>query len=221
MSQKTKENYLKAMYVIKEEKGVISLSDLGKRLAVSMPTVNSMAKRMHEEGLVVYEKYKPLRLTATGKKAAALIVRRHRIVEMFLVEKMQFGWEEVHDIAEEMEHVQSAALFERMTEMLGNPAFDPHGSPIPDENGKVSSYHHIRLSDTQKGDLVQLKALHDDDTKFLKFLNSKNLKLGVQISVDDVEDFDGSMTISYAENTGITLSHEVCERLFVEISEGS
>jgi len=219
MSLKTKENYLKSMYLIEEEKGIVPLSDLGKRLGVSMPTVNSMAKRMHEEGLVIYEKYKPLRLTSEGEKAAAVIVRRHRIVEMFLVEKMQFGWEEVHDIAEEMEHVESEILFERMNEMLGHPAFDPHGSPIPDANGTVLRKQYIKLSDTKKGDAVQLKALSDDNSDFLNYLNTKKLKLGVLISVDQVEDFDGSMTISYAESAGVTLSHEVCERLFVAFPE--
>jgi DtxR family Mn-dependent transcriptional regulator len=216
MPLKAKENYLKTMYMIDEERGVISLSELGKRLGVSVPTVNSMAKRLHDDGWVIYEKYKPVRLTSQGKKEAALIIRRHRIVEMFLVEKMKFGWEEVHEIAEEMEHVDSEALFERMDEVLGRPAFDPHGSPIPDKNGNIASSHYLRLSETKEGDKVSLKALYDDNREFLNFLNSKKLALGVQITVGHIEPFDGSMTVTYNSESAVTLSREVCERLFVE-----
>ncbi len=202
--------------MIDKERGVISLSELGKRLGVSIPTTNSMAKRLHDEGWVFYEKYKPVRLTSQGKKEAALIIRKHRIVEMFLVEKMKFGWEKVHDIAEEMEHVDSEALFERMNEILGNPAFDPHGSPIPDKNGNIASCHYLRLSEMQEGDKVSLKALSDDNREFLNYLNSKKLALGVQITVDYIEPFDGSMTVTYKDESAVSLSREVCERLFVE-----
>ena len=215
MPLKTKENYLKTMYLIGEEKGSISLSELGKRLGVSVPTVNSMAKRLHDEGWVVYEKYKPVKLTSRGKKEAALIIRRHRIAEMFLVEKMDFGWEEVHDIAEEMEHVGSESLFERMNEILGNPALDPHGSPIPDRNGNISSNKYLRLSEMQEGDQVELTALHDDNNEFLKYLNSKKLSLGAKMVIVYIEPFDKSMTVSYGDKSEVTLSKEVCEKLFV------
>jgi DtxR family Mn-dependent transcriptional regulator len=216
MPLKTKENYLKTMYMIDEEIGAISLSELGKRLGVSVPTVNSMAKRLHNEGWVVYEKYKPLKLTGRGRKEAALIIRRHRIAEMFLVEKMNFGWEEVHDIAEEMEHVGSEALFERMNEILGSPASDPHGSPIPDRNGNIFSNNYLKLSEMQEGDKVELKALHDDNNEFLKYLNGKKLSLGAKMTIDNIEPFDKTMTVSYGNESKVTLSKEVCERLFVE-----
>ena len=218
MPLKTKENYLKNMYMIDEEKGVISLSALGKRLRVSIPTINSMAKRLHNDGFVIYEKYKPLKLTKKGKKEAALIIRRHRIAEMFLVKKMNFGWEEVHDIAEEMEHVESEILFERMNEILGSPAFDPHGSPIPDRNGNIVLDNYPRLSEMQEGDMVKLMALYDDNSEFLKFLNGKKLKLGAQISINKIESFDGSMTVSYKNESEVTLSREVCESLFVKLA---
>ncbi len=215
MPLRTKENYLKTMYVLDEEKGVISLSDLGKRLGVSIPTVNSMAKRLHDDGWVIYKKYQPVKLTEMGKKEAALIIRRHRIAEMFLVEKLHFGWEEVHDIAEEIEHINSEIFFNRMNELLGNPAFDPHGSPIPDKNGNISCDNYLKLSETEQGDELILKALTEDNNEFLKFLNSKKLRLGIKIVVNHVETFDKSMTISYNESE-VTLSREVCERLFVE-----
>lgn len=204
--------------MIDEEKGVISLSELGKRLRVSIPTVNSMAKRLHNDGFVIYEKYKPVKLTGKGKKEAALIIRKHRIAEMFLVEKLYFGWEEVHDIAEEMEHVESEILFERMNEILGSPTFDPHGSPIPDKNGHIVLDNYPRLSEMQEGDMVKLMALYDDNSEFLKFLNGKKLKLIAQISINKIESFDGSMTVSYKNESEVTLSREVCESLFVKLA---
>ncbi len=219
MPLKTKENYLKTMYMIEEDMETIFLSELAKRLNVSIPTVNSMVKRLHAEGRVIYEKYKPLRLTNLGRKEAAFIIRKHRIVEMFLVDKLNFGWEEVHDIAEEMEHVHSEVLFERMDEMLGNPVSDPHGSPIPDKQGNVYPRHNSRLSEMKKGDKVKLCALLRSNRDFLVFLNDKKLELGTEITVTYVEPFDKSMTVSYSGQTEVTLSREVCDRLLVEFSQ--
>lgn len=216
MTLKTKENYLKAMYMLAEEEGVISLSGLGRRLGVSTPTVNSMVKRFQLEGWVEYQKYKPIELTSQGKKEAALVIRRHRLVEMFLVEKMKFGWEEVHDIAEEMEHVEAEILFDRMNDMLGNPAFDPHGSPIPDKNGNVLSRPYLSLSEMKPGDQVVVKALRDDNKEFLDYLNSRHIRLGMEIFVEQIEVFDKSMTISFEKKTSLNLSKEVCGRLLVE-----
>jgi DtxR family Mn-dependent transcriptional regulator len=137
MASQTEENYLKALFSLADEKGEISVSELSRILEVSMPTANSMVKNLHEQGLVHYEKYKPLSLTLKGKKEAALIIRKHRLTEMYLVEKMGFGWEKVHEIAEQIEHIKSTAFFDRMDELLGHPTIDPHGSPIPDKHGRV------------------------------------------------------------------------------------
>ncbi|MHA7110312.1 metal-dependent transcriptional regulator [Sunxiuqinia elliptica] len=216
MTLKTKENYLKAMYMLAEEEGVISLSGLGKRLGVSKPTVNSMVKQFQHEGWVEYQKYKPIELTSQGKKEAALVIRRHRLVEMFLVEKMEFGWEEVHDIAEEMEHVEAEVLFDRMNDMLGNPAFDPHGSPIPDKNGNVLSRPYLSLSEMRRGDRVVVKALRDDNKEFLDYLNGRHIRLEVEMLVEQIETFDKSMTISIEKEPSLNLSKEVCDRLLVE-----
>ncbi len=210
-----KENYLKTMYLIEEESGSISLSELARRLNVSIPTTNSMVKRLQEEGLTIYEKYKPSKLTKKGKKEAALIVRKHRIAEMFLVEKLNFGWEEVHDIAEEMEHVQSETFFDRMYELLDAPAFSPHGSPIPDKNGVIVLPHYLKLSDAQQGDKLILKALQHDYNDLLSYLNSKELELGTHITVNKVEAFDNSMAVSYNDKTNVNLSQQVCEKLLV------
>ncbi|MEN6453050.1 MAG: metal-dependent transcriptional regulator [Prolixibacteraceae bacterium] len=218
MTLKTKENYLKSMYVLEVEEGEISLSRLGKRMGVSLPTVNSMVKRLQDEGWVRYEKYKPLQLTTIGKKTAGLIIRKHRIVEMFLVKKLGFGWEEVHEIAEEMEHIHSDVLFERMDEMLGHPTMDPHGSPIPDKkSGLLMLQNKLKLSDVSIRCKVRLSGIIHTSTDFLLYLNKKDLQLGTEMEVIHIEPFDKSITISYNKCASLTLSKDVCERLYVEM----
>lgn len=217
MASPTEENYLKALFNLGTERGEISVSDLSIALAVSTPTVNSMVKNLHEQGLVHYEKYKPITLTAKGKKEAALIIRKHRLTEMFLVEKMGFGWEMVHEIAEQIEHIKSPAFFDRMDELLEHPTLDPHGSPIPDKNGRVSWKSYQKLIECKPGDIVKLAALTNSSDDFLKYLNSKNLSLGLIIKIDSLEKFDGSMTVSYLRDQRQILSGVVCEKLLVEI----
>lgn len=215
MHSPTEENYLKALYNLADENSEISLNELGKALDVSAPTANSMVKRLDERGYVKYQKYKPLKLTREGKKAAALIIRKHRLTEMYLVEHMGFGWEEVHDIAEQMEHLQSPEFFERMDEIMGHPTIDPHGSPIPDKQGRVIAPEYSALADIPPGTTVELRALTHSSDDFLIFLNSKDLKLGTSIHVVHREPFDRSLTVSY-DGVETIFSHEVAKRLLVE-----
>ena len=216
MPSKTKENYLKSIYFLSKKGDGVSVSELSQSMEVSIPTANSMVKKLREMDWVNYKKYKPISLTEKGRKMAALIIRKHRLAEMFLVEKMGFGWEEVHDIAEEMEHLASASLFERMDEMLGYPTTDPHGSPIPDKQGNVKIKAYDKLSDIEIGKVVRLCALTNSSNDFLKFLNSRDLDLGTEIKVEKLESFDNSMTVSYKGHKQMMLSNEVCERLLVE-----
>ncbi len=157
-----------------------------------------------------------VQLTEKGKKEAGLIIRKHRLIEMFLAEKMGFGWEDVHDIAEQMEHVQSVELFAKMDELLGFPKVDPHGSPIPDKNGKVAWIDYNRLSDCKTGDNVKLAAVINTSTEFLKFLNSREMKLGLKLKIKSIETFDHSMIVSYGNRPAQALSDTVCKRLMVE-----
>jgi len=216
MPTKTKENYLKAIFFLDQQDHDISITALSKELEVSTPTANDMVKKLQANGWVIYQRYKPLRLTPKGRKAAALIVRKHRLTEMFLAKIMGFGWEEVHDIAEEIEHIQSDNLFKRMDELLGYPTVDPHGSPIPDENGKISSKNYSLLSEISEGKTVRLCSLADSSTELLLFLNSKQISLGTEINVLKIEPFDKSMLIAYDKFPSVTLSHEVSKRLQVE-----
>lgn len=216
MNSLTEENYIKALFNTANEKGEVSVNELSKTLDLKMPTVTSMVKKLAKKKLVHYESYKPLRLTEKGKKEAALIIRKHRLTEMFLVEKMKIGWENVHDIAEQIEHIRSAIFFEKMDEMLGYPKVDPHGSPIPDKDGKVIEKNYFKLSNCQEGEIVKLAAVINTSSDFLKFLNAREMKLGMKIKINLIEPFDKSFTVSYGKHASEVLSNVVCERMLVE-----
>ncbi len=216
MNSLAEENYLKALLNLSNDKGEVNVNELSKRLEIKMPTVTSMMKRLSSKKLVHYESYKPLRLTEKGKKEAAAIIRKHRLTEMFLVEKMGFGWEQVHDIAEQIEHIQSPEFFAKMDELLGYPKLDPHGSPIPDKNGKMVWKEYSKLSECKAGDTIKLSAVINTSAEFLKFLNSRELSLGLKLKIKSVEPFDNTMVVSYGKRLSETFSHTVCERLLVE-----
>lgn len=219
MASSTEENYLKALYNLSNPQGEVSISDLANSLSVSMPTANSMVKSLQKSEWVLYEKYKPVTLTQKGQKEAALIVRKHRLTEMFLVKKMGFGWEEVHEVAEQIEHIQAPKFFERMDEMLGHPTIDPHGSPIPDNQGRMQEFSYTPLSTCKPGQTVQLTALTNSSTEFLEFLNSRKLALGTQLKIVSREAYDLSVVVSYDSHPNETLSEKVSERLLVRVLE--
>lgn len=216
MNSLTEENYLKALYTLSIDNGEVNVNDLSRHLNIKMPTVTSMMKKLAIKKLVNYESYKPLRLTEKGKKEAALIIRKHRLTEMYLVEKMGFGWEQVHQIAEQIEHIHAPEFFEKMDELLQYPKIDPHGSPIPDKNGKVTWKEYNTLSKYKAGDSVTIVAVTHSSDEFLKYLNSREIHLGLKLKVISVEPFDGAMTVSYAKHNAETMSLTACDRLLVE-----
>lgn len=216
MASQTEENYLKALLHLVNEQGEISVTELSKRLKISSPTANSMIKKLAVKGWVNYKKYKPLSLTPKGKKRAALIIRKHRLTEMFLVEKMKFGWEQVHPIAEQIEHVDSDLFFNRMDEILGFPTVDPHGSPIPDKNGDIKWKSYDKLSDCKAGDKVVLSGLMNSSTDFLAYLNTKELGLGTELTIESVEAFDQNMSVKYGVDKHEVFSKVVCDSLLIE-----
>lgn len=215
MATVTEENYLKALISLADAEGKVAVSELSRSLGVRKPSANSMVRKLAEAGLVYYERYKPLRLTPEGRKAAALIVRKHRLTEMFLVEQMGFGWEEVHPIAEQIEHVKSPDFFSRMDELMGYPTVDPHGSPIPDKAGNFVKANHRRLSDCTGGQTVTIVGLAHNSNDFLHFLNDRQLKLNSVITVHHREAFDGSLTISYTGHQEVVFSKVAADRILV------
>ncbi|MDN3686677.1 metal-dependent transcriptional regulator [Cyclobacterium jeungdonense] len=214
MNSQSIENYLKVIFnqaIVTDE---VNTTGIAQALEVSLPSVNSMVKKLAGMGLLEYEKYRPLKITEKGRQMAAMIIRKHRLTEMYLVEKMGFGWEEVHDIAEQLEHVQSPVFFDRMDELLGYPQRDPHGSPIPNKNGHIATLEYRMLADCRPGEKVTLKALGHTSDAFLKYLNSKNLALGVEVEIIAMEVYDRNMTVVYDGHREV-LSALVCSKLLV------
>ncbi|AZI40423.1 MULTISPECIES: metal-dependent transcriptional regulator [Epilithonimonas] len=215
MNSLTEENYLKALYHLINDNDEVSVNDLSRQLNIKMPSVNSMIKKFADKKWVKYESYKPIKLTESGKKEASLIVRKHRLTEMFLVEKMGFGWENVHEIAEQLEHIHSEVFFDKMDEILNYPKVDPHGEPIPDKDGNVIQPDFKKLSKCQENEIVELASVTTSSEEFLSFLNKRNLSLGTEIKVLQKEDFDHSIKVSY-NGQEENFSKTVCDRLLVK-----
>ena len=211
----TEENYLKAIFHLMNTENTVTINELSKLLNVKMPSVNNMMKKFAEKGWVIYESYKPLKITDSGKKQAALVVRKHRLTEMFLVEKMNFGWENVHEIAEQLEHIHSETFFDKMDELLNYPKYDPHGEPIPDKEGNIIAQDLKKLSSCEIGEQAIFTAVTITDDDFLSFLNEKKLVLGKKIKVLNIEKFDKSMLIKVQEEE-IILSKMVCDKILVK-----
>ncbi|MEM6298668.1 MAG: metal-dependent transcriptional regulator [Bacteroidota bacterium] len=216
MNSQTEENYLKTLYHLENQDEEVTITKLSRELKVSMPSVNSMVKRLHIKKLLTYRKYKPLELTNAGRKMALLIIRKHRLVEIFLVEKMGFGWEEVHEIAEQMEHIRSPKFFERIEEILGHPKVDPHGSPIPDKEGNIQFNDYKMLSECAPNDTVIIRALANSSKSFLDYLNKKGLKLGVKLTIKEIEAFDKSVLAVLEGDREETLTAQASVGLLVE-----
>ncbi len=216
MPSPTVENYLKAMLALSRDSGEVNVTDLSAALAVSKPAANGMVKSLAAQGLVTYERYKPLVLTSEGRRAAALILRKHRLTEMYLVDQMGFGWEEVHEIAEQMEHIQSPRFFARMDEIMGFPTQDPHGSPIPDREGEMERPDYRMLADVLAGETVVLRAVSTQADELLSFLTRKGIGLGTELAVVEVEAFDGSLRVRIKGAGVEVLTREVGRSLLVE-----
>ena len=211
----TEENYLKTLYRLAGENQEISVKNIAESLNIKMPTVNSMVKKLAEKKFIRYEKYKAIELTEKGKKQALYILRKHRLTELFLSEVMSLGWEEVHDIAEQIEHIQSDRFFDRIDEMLGHPQFDPHGEPIPDANGKLPVYKSFPLSDGNVNKVYKLAGVANHDASFLQFIDTLGLTLGAAIEIKEIQEFDKSMGVKLNNKTKTIFSFTVCRNLLV------
>ncbi len=210
----TEENYLKALFHLADSEYKVTVNDLSKFLNVKMPTVNNMMKKFAEKNWVIYENYKPLIISEKGMKEAALIVRKHRLTEMFLVEKMNFGWENVHEIAEQLEHVHSKMFFDKMDEILNFPTLDPHGEPIPDKDGNIIAQDVKKLSDCNAGETVTFKAVTFSDDSLLNYLNERTIHLDSELTILRIENFDQSMQVEHKGKTE-TLSKNATDKMLV------
>ncbi len=212
----TEENYLKAIHhLVENSKKGATTNAIAERLNTKPASVTDMLKKLSDKQLLVYRKYHGVKLTPEGEKVAIRTVRKHRLWEVFLVKKLDFGWEEVHEIAEQLEHIQSTKLTNKLDEFLGYPKYDPHGDPIPDWNGIFPNRSDQTLTECAVGDLVIMKGVKDTDPEFLKYLKKVKLTLGEEIRVHEKEGYDNSMHIKLSNGTGLSLSTQVSSNLYV------
>jgi len=212
----TEENYLKAIYRIHESTGdSVSTTAIAEKLQINAASVTDMFKKLGQQKLVVYEKSRGVKPTDKGRKVALQIMRKHRLWETFMVEKLKFSWDEVHDVAEQLEHVHSDILIERLDQLLGYPKFDPHGDPIPDKNGKLPAQASILLSQGKIGQAYRISGVSENSDAFLKYLNKIGLAPGSQISIIEVEEYDGSMKLLIDGKEKIILSRQAAENISV------
>jgi DtxR family Mn-dependent transcriptional regulator len=212
----SEENYLKTIYHITVvSNSEVSTNAIAEMMETKASSVTDMIKKLAEKDLVNYKKYQGVSLTDKGKLAAKMIVRKHRLWEVFLVEKFDFSWDEVHDIAEQLEHIKSEKLINKLDDFLGNPTTDPHGDPIPNADGqilKIDKQLLSELSANQKGICVGVK---DTSSEFLKYLDKQKIALGSKIEILSKESFDLSFKIN-VDGKGLTISNKIASNLFVE-----
>lgn len=189
------EDYLKAIYKLQERHGAAQTSAIADQLDIAAPSVSGMIKRLSESGLLEHIPYKGVQLTPTGRRAALRMLRRHRILELYLIEKLDYDWDDVHDEAERLEHAVSDGLVERMAVALGDPKYDPHGAPIPTAIGEVERPQLIPMTEVPSGSQGELRMVSDRDPERLRFLASLGLKPGVRFTVVERQPFNGPVTL--------------------------
>ncbi|NLR80042.1 metal-dependent transcriptional regulator [Chitinophaga eiseniae] len=209
------ENYVKSIYKLQEGDAVVTTNALAYELETKPASVTDMAKKLKEKKLIDYEKYKGITLTSEGRRVALQIIRRHRLWECFLVDKLAFSWEEIHELAEELEHVRSEKLISRLSDYLGNPVIDPHGDPIPDAHGKMAKPRPQTSLDQANARRLVVTAVTDQSTALLAFLNAKSIKLGTQLEVIAHYEYDNSIEIKLKQHPAITISEQVAKNIMV------
>jgi DtxR family Mn-dependent transcriptional regulator len=218
MNSFTEENYLKAIYHLSKDNGaVVTTNSISEAINTTAASVTDMLKKLAEKKLISYVKYQGATLTDSGRRTAANIIRKHRLWEVFLVEKLDFKWDEVHDIAEELEHINSSELITRLDQFLGFPKTDPHGDPIPDNKG---NFHHKQLTKVSKllpGQQGNISGVSEHSPVFLQFLEKTGLILGATLHIKEVLEFDGSVTLLVNNFKEVTISREVAKNILVVV----
>lgn len=192
---KAEENYIKTIYHLSSNHLSVSTNAIAEHLQTKPASVSDMLKKLAAKEMVHYEKYKGVKLTPNGEKAALWIIRKHRLWEVFLLETLHFNWDEVHEVAEQLEHIKSYTLIERLDKFLDYPQYDPHGDPIPDANGHFKPQISARLSDTCIGMVYKVVAVNDSNSSFLQYLDKVGIGIGQTVEIVDKIDYDGSLEI--------------------------
>ena len=217
MFSQAEENYLKAIYSLELEhdKGV-STNLIAEKMLTKASSVTDMIRKLSDKSLVDYVKYKGVHLTEEGHSVAVSTIRKHRLWESFLVNKLGFKWDEVHDIAEQLEHIKSESLVNRLDEFLGFPKVDPHGDPIPDKDGYIYKQDQVQLSTLKPTETAQITAVKDSSDDFLRYLNQREIAIGDRLKVESIELFDRSMQLTI-EGKDLSISSQVSKNILVKL----
>jgi DtxR family Mn-dependent transcriptional regulator len=215
----SKEDHLKAIFHLQQEHGIVTTNALAAALQTRPASVTDMLKKLKEQKLLIYERYKGFKLNNEGRRAAVQIIRKHRLWEYFLVKKLQFGWDEVHEIAEELEHIGSKKLIDRLDAFLGFPASDPHGDPIPDSQGRLQVRRQVNLSQLPLNKLVQVSGIASQTTDMLELLQHNHIRLGTRLEIRKRFPFDDSLEVKVRNRPPVTLSARVAKNVLVTDDE--
>jgi DtxR family Mn-dependent transcriptional regulator len=212
----TEENYLKIIYHLHHKDQNVLTNSIAEALDTKPSTVSDMLKKLSSKKLVNYEKYKGVTLTQDGQMAALWVIRKHRLWEVFLVEKLKFAWDEVHEVAEQLEHIKSKSLIDKLDQFLGFPKKDPHGDPIPDSEGKIENVVLIPLSDSILDKVMLVSTVKSDSKSFLQYLAKVGIKIGSLVKIVERLEYDGSLEIELDRSSRIIISSKIAENILVE-----
>ncbi len=214
----SEENYLKAIFHLERTyPSGVSTNALAEQMEAKASSVTDMMKRLSEKKLVVYKKYQGVKLSKSGKETAVEVIRKHRLWEVFLVDKLGFAWDEVHEVAEQLEHIKSEKLISELDKFLGFPKKDPHGDPIPDAKGNIVVAEKVLLSELKIGESGICVGVKDSSTEFLQYLDKNDIALGKEITVLEKESFDQSMLIKLNESE-LKISNVISSNLYIKTS---
>jgi len=211
------ENYIKNIYHLQQATGFVTTNELAAALSTKPASITEMLKKLKAKKLLHYEPYKEFQLSPQGKKTALGIVRKHRLWEFFLVEKLQFGWDEVHEVAEELEHISSKKLVDQLDAFLNYPRFDPHGDPIPDSNGKMSAQPQVNLTELPLNNQAEVSSVGSQSSELLELLKHKNITIGTRLEVKKKFSFDKSLELKLKSNITVNISEQLAAVLFVKV----
>lgn len=211
----SEENYIKSIYNLQQVNDAVSTTALAEHLKAKPASITEMLKKLQAKGLLLYNPYKTFRLSKEGIRAALIIIRRHRLWESFLVDKLQFSWGEVHEVAEELEHVRSKKLIDKLDAFLGYPKFDPHGDPIPDANGKINMQQQLPLSRLPLNKQAVITAVQDQSSELLSFLSSIKIVIGTRLEIKRRLAFDNSLEIKCRNSQPVNISEQVANAIQV------
>ncbi len=211
----SEENYIKAIYHAQQGNELVSTTEIAARMNTRASSVTDMLKKLADKNLAEYVPYRGARLTEDGLSCAMQIIRKHRLWEVFLVEKLDFTWDEVHEIAEQLEHIQSKKLIDELDRHLGFPKKDPHGDPIPDSDGNMKEVNQILLSKLPSGSSGTVTGVIDTSTEFLRYLDKYKLHLGSVVEILEIEEYDQSLRVK-VDDKQMTLTQQTAEKLYIQ-----